>query len=346
MSEMSSDSKGLAALSGALRSLGSSDAPAEWLQHLVQRGLDQLPQPGSGRTLQRWQALAQVAAKDLSLAKLYEGHTDALAIMAELCRDAALPQGTWGIWAAEAPGSRTLIEDAGAGQVRLRGTKFWCSGAAVVDHGLLTAWYADGRGPQLVRVGMRQAGITVDSSHWQAVGMAASSSVDVSFNDVTGALVGAVGDYLTRPGFWQGGAGIAACWYGGAQALADCLRRALMQAPLPWRTSFRLAALGKIDTSLQTTAATLRQTAAWIDAHPADDASAATLRARLAAETCATLVLDEAGRALGASAFCRNAQFARMAADLPVYVRQSHGEKDFATLGGMLMLASSPPWTL
>ena len=54
------------------------------LKALVDAGLDQLPRPGGGQTLVRFSQLAQVAGHDLSLCKLYEGHTDALAIMAEL----------------------------------------------------------------------------------------------------------------------------------------------------------------------------------------------------------------------------------------------------------------------
>jgi hypothetical protein len=54
------------------------------LRHLVEAGLDVLPRPGSGQTLARWRVLAAVASHDLSLVKLFEGHTDALAILAEL----------------------------------------------------------------------------------------------------------------------------------------------------------------------------------------------------------------------------------------------------------------------
>ena len=74
---------------------------ARWMQTLATDGLAKLPMPGAGRTLQRWQAFAAVAAHDLSLAKLYEGHTDALAILAELAHpSSAGPSATWGVWAA------------------------------------------------------------------------------------------------------------------------------------------------------------------------------------------------------------------------------------------------------
>ncbi len=334
-------------LRAALVDLDFQDDASARLRELIRQRLDQLPLPGSGATMQRWEALAAVAEHDLSLAKLYEGHTDAIAILTELGEPAATDDGgTWGVWAAESAHGRTIIEPAGHGQVLLRGGKCWCSGAANLNNGLLTAWYADGRGPQLVRVSMEQDSVAVTSAAWRAIGMAGSASIDVAFRGAVAHLVGGVGDYLSRPGFWQGGAGIAACWYGGAVALGAALRLSVMQSPQARRSAFQFAALGKVDLSLQSTAAVLRYAAQWIDDHPGEDASVIALRARLAAEESANRVLDEAGRALGASAYCRDARFARTAADLPVFVRQSHGDRDFAALGERVMSCSDSAWCL
>ncbi|APW36309.1 acyl-CoA dehydrogenase [Rhodoferax koreense] len=330
-------------LRATLTRMDGEGTPAGQLAELVALGLDHLPLPGSGATLARWQALAAVARHDLSLAKLYEGHTDALAVLQELAAgDAAPDDAIWGTWAAEPPGQRVLIDIDGDGRVALRGHKPWCSGAASVSHGLLTAWLADGSGPQLVAVSMRQGGIEVSAQHWCAVGMADSASLDVRFDKAPARLIGKPGDYLQRPGFWQGGAGIAACWYGGTLTLAEALHQAVAARPEP----FRLAALGRIDVGLRATAALLRETAIWIDVHPTEDASTVTLRARQSAESTARLVLDEVGRALGATPFCRDARFARAAADLPVYIRQSHAERDFAALGERLTQRKESPWTL
>jgi len=67
-------------LSPFLRELAGIE-PAAALQRLIDAGVDRLPLPGHGATLARWRALAAVGAHDLSLAKLFEGHTDALAIL-------------------------------------------------------------------------------------------------------------------------------------------------------------------------------------------------------------------------------------------------------------------------
>jgi hypothetical protein len=334
-----------ATLRSALLRLDRSRGAAHALQAVIDAGLDELPLPGGGATLERWSALAAVAEHDLSLAKLYEGHTDALAILHELGHPAC-GQGSWAVWAAEAPEGRALIEAAAGGALRLRGAKCWCSGAADVNHGLLTAWHADGRGPQLVRVAMAQPEIAVSREAWHAVGMADSASLTVSFHGARAQALGNVGDYLSRPGFWQGGAGVAACWYGGAKALAQALRRAVADAAPSGAPAFRAAALGKVELALAATAAVLREAALWIDAHPRDDASTVALRARLAAEECAATVQSECGRALGASAYCRDERFARMAADLPVFVRQSHGERDFAALGAKVAALEESPWAL
>ena len=94
------------------------------------------------------------------------------------------------------------------------------------------------------------------------------------------------------------------------------------------------------------TALMLQDAARWIDRHPHSDASEVALRVRLAAAQCATDVLEEVAGALGATPFCADAAFARAAADLPVFVRQSHGRRDYAALGQQLVLQGEEPWAL
>lgn len=333
------------ALRALLRERGGADAPGQLLRRIVAEGLDRLPRPGRGATPQRWRALAEVAGHDLSLLKLYEGHTDALAILAELGAPAPA-DALWGVWCAEPPDGRVTLRRPAVGAVRLSGRKQWCSGAASVSHALVSCRDADGR-PWLAAVALDQPGVTVTPDGWQAVGMAGSASVDVIFDDAEAIPVGASGAYVDRPGFWHGGAGIAACWYGAARAIGVYLHAAVRagdarHAPDPHRQ----AQLGMVDVALAGAAAVLRETAAAIDADPAADAGALALRARLAVEAAATLVLQHATRALGATPMCRDAHFARLAADLPVFLRQSHAERDLAALGRMLAATEESPWAL
>ena len=327
-----------------LRELGQSSTAGQKLQALVDAGFDELPLPGGGATLDRWRALAAVAEHDLSLAKLFEGHTDALAIVQEVSNYVAPERATWGMWAAEAPGGRAQISSERGDSVLLNGVKCWCSGAAQVSHALLTAWRPGGAMPQLVAVELAQAEIRVDGSHWKAVGMADSTSFDVVFDNAKGVVVGNEGSYLARRGFWHGGAGIAACWFGGARMLATRLHRSLANAE-DSKPDSRLSALGAVDTAMSETAALLRTSADWIDAHPTSDAVQCALRVRASAERCAVVVLSHVGRSLGATPFCRDYEFARMASDLPVYIRQSHAERDLAMLGNKVRHVGDP-WNL
>lgn len=312
-------------LQDTLRPYRSIDAVGAVMRTLIERDLVDVPAPGSGRTLERWRTLAAVGACDLSLAKVYEGHTDAVAILAEL----GGPEwaGLWAVWAAEPPSARVTFH-AGAEGGTLSGRKAWCSGAAIVDCAVVSAWTPDAQ-PVLVAVRMHQPGILVQSDAWNAVGMSASESVAVVFDGVPSVAVGAPGAYVARPGFWQGGAGIAAVWYGATVAIAQALASS---AKIPG-DPHAAAHLGAVDTTLRAVRALLIETATWIDANPSADASAAALRVRAAVEAAATEVMVRTGRALGPAPLCTDAAHAQRCADLPVFLRQSHAEHDLTALG-------------
>jgi hypothetical protein len=63
-------------------------------------------------------------------------------------------------------------------------------------------------------------------------------------------------------------------------------------------------------------------------------------------EVAVDSVLAHVGRGLGATPFCRDSHFARLAADLPVFVRQSHAEKDLAQLGQQIAAQPLEGWLL
>lgn len=144
-------------LRSQLRELAGSE-PAAALQRLVAAGLDRLPLPGQGATLARWRALAAVGAHDLSLAKLFEGHTDALAILHEAGMGDAAAGTTWGPWYAEPSDARLEIGQAPDGGFVLTGRKAWCSGARTVLHALVSCWNQEGEAMLAGRLpGMRRS---------------------------------------------------------------------------------------------------------------------------------------------------------------------------------------------
>jgi hypothetical protein len=350
MKRMAGGTASVSVLDSFLRELhlerGSATDTARALQALIDAGLDRLPLPGHGATLERWRILATVAACDLALVKLFEGHTDALAIIAEI-GEGFVPASAeaWGVWAAEPPTARLVAKASPPGlghtSITLHGTKAWCSGAAWVSHALVTAWNEQDK-PILAAVDLRQPGVRVTSDGWMAVGMSASASVDVHFNNAKATRIGTPRVYLERAGFWHGGGGIAACWFGAAAAIGNFVKQDAARRADP----YKLAHLGAIDTALSGTAALLRETAARIDREPQADAMPGAFRVRLAAERAAVEVIERAGRALGAAPLCRNRHFASLMADLPVFIRQSHAEHDEAALAERIVNEECGSWNL
>jgi alkylation response protein AidB-like acyl-CoA dehydrogenase len=313
-------------------------ATAEAFSYAVQSGRLNLPLPGCGRTSERWAVLAELAEEDLCLGRLAEGHADALAILAELGYAPPPAGGRWGVWAAQPPGPGLEASQAGHGW-RLDGVKRYCSGAHSCTDALVTA--ATARGSCLFAVSTRDLSPVPGS--WPAVGMAASDTFDVRFVNIAATLIGEPGAYTARPGFAHGGAGVAACWYGGARGIGKTLLTAAAERDLG---PHGLAHLGSVDTGLRTAKTVLETAARQIDADPGDRENAAwprALRVRAFIEATATEVMQRVGRALGAGPLSHDQAHARRVADLTVYLRQHHAERDLAELG-TLVAASGGAW--
>ncbi|SNY66677.1 acyl-CoA dehydrogenase family protein [Paractinoplanes atraurantiacus] len=340
-----------------------------------------LPLPGHGATAERLRLLADLGRHDLVEARLGEGHADAVAIRVELGdlgKPETPPGERWGVWAA-APSS--VRAEHTPGGWRLTGDRPWCSGAAWCTDALVTAVADDGIRLFAVRNEPPHAR-PVDGT-WPAIGMAGSDSRTIRFDAAPARPVGEPGQYVNRPGFWHGGIGVAACWYGGALGVADRLLTApdlrprgpgdlsaadggsrrsadLSVADRGSRRSADLSAadggprgrtrlsaadlgphglahLGAVDVALGAARAVLAEAAAEIDADPTRNVHRLALRVRATVEAAATQVLDHVGRALGAGPLSRDEQHARRVADLTVYLRQSHAEKDLEQLGAAIL---------
>ena len=306
----------------------------------VRSGRLDLPLPGRGQTMERWAAFASLAEEDLSLARLGEGHADALAILAELGGPRPAAGSRWGVWAAQPPGpglraSQTAQASRGGqggGGWRLQGTKQYCSGARTCTHALVTAAADDGTRLFAVDTGA----LKPCPGSWPATGMAGSDTLDVSFDDIPAEAVGGPGAYTGRPGFAHGGAGVAACWYGGARGIGRTLLDAARRRDVG---PHALAHLGAVDIALRSAQTVLRGAAAEIDADPGDRRDAGrgrALRVRAHVEAAAAEVMSRVGRALGAGPLCRDEAHSRQVADLTVYLRQHHAERDLAQLGALV----------
>jgi alkylation response protein AidB-like acyl-CoA dehydrogenase len=262
----------------------------------------QLPSPGSGQTAQRWRRLAELTEIDVVAGRLAEAHADAVAILAELSGPACGEGGIWGVWAAEAPDAVVRARGAGDAMV-LDGVKAWCSGAGLCTHALVTARLTDGRGG-LFAVDLRNDAVQPLESTWRNAGMAESDTRAVQFADAPAIPVGQPDDYLTRPGLWFGAIGVAACWLGGARAVAEPLYRRAATASVD---DHQLAHLGAVDAAITAAESALAMAAVCVDADPYNESGSAELtarRARAIVENAVDEVLARTDRALGPGPLC------------------------------------------
>ena len=303
---------------------------------------DDLPEPGSGRTLHLWSALATVAAVDLTVARVLEPHLDALAILSQagLDPEPGTATGTWGVFAAEGPGD-PLRATGGGSTYQLDGRKHWCSLAARLDRALISARVGDER--QLFAVDLHALGVSQEKGTWVARGLAEVDSGPVDFDGVPATPVGDPGWYLARPGFAWGGLGVAAIWYGGAVGVA---RRLLASAGTREPDQIATMHLGAVDAGLHAARCALVEAAAAIDAGRLDgtDGAIAALRVRQVVALVAEDVLGRAAHGLGPGPLATDEDHARRVVDLELYLRQWHAERDQAALGREIVALRDVPW--
>jgi alkylation response protein AidB-like acyl-CoA dehydrogenase len=289
---------------------------------------DTLPmplRPGLGSTPARHGALLAAGREDLSWARLFEAHTDALAILGEA--DAAPRTRTvYGVWASDGPQSRLQARRVGDQRWQLDGVKQYCSGATLLGAALVTAHTAEGL--MLFDVPIDHVRVRAAASTWATPAMADTSTGPVCFE---GAIVGderRLGGpnwYLQRPGFWHGAIGPAACWAGGALSLVDAVQSR------PRHDAHGRAHLGALIAAAWAMSAMLDAAGREIDADPEDRREQAHIRAlavRHLIERACSEVLDRLGRATGPVLLASDPQVARQAMALTLYLRQCHAERD------------------
>jgi alkylation response protein AidB-like acyl-CoA dehydrogenase len=288
-----------------------------------------LPLPGLGRTPARHRALLEFGRKDLSLARIVEAHTDALAILAEAAHDPRTGA-LYGVWASDGPQSRVTATRLANGDWRLDGAKQYCSGASFVTSALVTAHVDETI--LLFDVPMDHPGVRILPSTWASPALADTATGPIALDGVilaAGATIGGANWYLTRPGFWHGAVGPAACWAGGAISLVDAA------CALNRLDPHSRAHVGALQAAAWGLNAVLDQAGREIDEDPRDtrgDARTRAFKVRHLIERWCTEIMDRFGRATGPQLLCFDSHIARQHMALTVYIRQCHGERDLEAM--------------
>jgi alkylation response protein AidB-like acyl-CoA dehydrogenase len=314
--------------------------PADDVADLARLGLLAAPVPsalgGAGlgeepaaRTLV--DVLRLVGYGSLALGRLYEGHVNALQLIARYgdpgqharwFADARAGH-LFGVWNTEPSGGGLVLAEAGAGY-RLEGVKTFASGTGFVTRALVTG-RSPGGGTVMLVVPL-VPGDRADLSPWQAQGMRASATGTLDFDGLqvsADAVLGSRDDYFRQPDFSGGAWRFAAVQLGGIEAVLDAWRAHLVQSGRGG-DPHQLARLGEGLIAVEGARQWVTRAAALIADRtlPADRAVAFVNLGRLAVERAGLDVLQLAQRSVGLQGFLRTHPLERLSRDLATYLRQ------------------------
>ena len=266
--------------------------------------------------------LYRVARRDLPLARLFEGHVDALQIIArygdrsiaDAARRSAADGAAYGVWNAALPDEPLRIEDG-----RLFGGKSFASGAGILSHALAGADTPEG--DRLLLIDLDASRPAVDPDWWDVVGMARSHTHRVRWHGAAGAgfeSVGVPGDYAREPWFSGGALRFVACHAGGVAALFDRVRDHLL-APGRAGDPHQSGRLADLHVAAQSAASAVRHaTERWLAPDFVDRVAAA----RVTVTGCAEQAIATAQTAVGVGGLFVAHPLSTVLTDLMVYLRQ------------------------
>ncbi|WP_017200659.1 acyl-CoA dehydrogenase family protein [Arthrobacter sp. M2012083] len=302
------------------------------------------PKPGEGNTAKLWELLASVTSVDIAAGRVLEPHLDALAILAQADAEGE-PQGAWGVFAAEGPGMKLEAKSNADGNYVLNGSKPWCSLAGQLDYAVITAHSGDST-RRAFAVDLKAPGVTCETPQWTSRGLQEIPSGTVHFDQVAAPPVGQEDWYFKRPGFAWGGMGVAACWLGGAVAVARDFAAALAKAAGNGREpdQIALASLGEIDRIITSATGYLAVAAERIDSGGLEgsdpdgpSAWSEALRVRGTVAAAVERVQMLVSQNLGPGPLAFNEAYGKRMADLSLYIRQHHAMRDDAQLGALAL---------
>ncbi len=292
--------------------------------------------------------LRTLGGADLSIARLFEGHVNAIALICRYGREEQIAAtaavvalgGLCGVWGADdAQGLKGTEVDGGW---ILTGRKILASGAGLVAMPLVTVTGPSGQ--VLCRLDLR-AGERAETASWTAQGMrsSATGSVELSGLSVpTEQVIGRPGDFMRQPHFSGGAWRFCAVHLGAAERLVDLFRTHLVTRGRdgdPFqkqRIAHCVAATTTARYYVEDVASRLAD-----DIDEADSIVALANLTRMVTERAALTVLEAVQRGAGLQAFIRPNPLERIARDLSTYLRQPVPDLAMANAADFVLASSA-----
>ena len=279
-------------------------------------------------TLPAFDALRALGRANLSVARLFEGHMNAVKLVVLYARGpsreealSAIRSGALlGVWGADDPDCPLTLDPAGE---TLRGAKRFASGLGLVDRAIVTVSHE--AGPQLLLVPSDDAE-RADASAWRMGGMRATRSGRYDFDGVgiaSSQKLGEPGDYLREPYFEGGIWRYCAAHLGGAESLYRAMQRELLdrgRADDPHQQRRLVEAAIAIETARLW----LLRAARAVEATDATaNAAALSLLAREVTERSCRTVIEMVEQALGMGSHIAGSPIERIRRDLSLFLCQA-----------------------
>ena len=280
-------------------------------------------------------ALVAVAEADLSVARLVEGHVNALRLL-ELFGGAPLPGLVYGVWGADA---QPPVSSDGN---RLSGAKRYASGLGIVDQAVVTV--GAGAACRLALVD-----VTDPDRHrldaWNMTGMQDTVSGEIDLTGLSAVWLGGPGDYFREPHFLGGVWRIAALQLGGTLGLLGAARDVL-RARGHLEAEAQVARLGPLAGRAMAAFGLVERAARMAEGPEGrtdpDRAVMLSLQGRLLTEELAQDTVAAVERSVGLTHFESGAETGRRARDLATYCRQAARDA-FEQKAGRIALGRAGP---
>ncbi len=302
--------------------------------------------------------LRAVGGGDLSVGRLYEGHVNAVALVARYgtarqlatLAEAVRAGAVSGVWNAEGAVPATL--EHGRDGWRLRGAKILASGVGSVTRPIVPVARggAGSAAATVMTVPHLRAGERADLSRWTAQGMRSTCTGTVDLDGLPIApdqVIGEDDDYRRQPNFFGGAWRFCAVQLGAVERLLDLYRADLNRLDRggdPYQRE-RVAACA---TAAETAALWVGQAARLVaaEARPVAEILAYVGLTRGVVERAGLDTMEAVHRGLGLGSFMRPHPAERVARDLATYLRQPAPDGAMADAAAAVLAAPAPARTL
>ncbi|GGL98716.1 acyl-CoA dehydrogenase family protein [Deinococcus aerophilus] len=298
--------------------------------------------------------LRRVGRASLPVGRVYEGHVNALHLIARFGRAAQRERAAhdarhgelFGVWnTEEAPGLQ--LEPAPGGW-RLVGNKTFTSGADAVTRPLLPAELPGGAGRVMVVLPAPVPRERFDPAFWQPLGMRPTVSLRADLTGLTveaADVIGEAGDYYRQPEFGGGALRFLAVQLGGADAVLEAARSVLRGLDRTGDDAQRLrfgAVAARLEAAWQVVLKAQRGLTSAGDAGQTRSLAYVALARELTEDAC-LLACEATERAVGARGLLAPHPAERLLRDLRMYLRQPAPDAARLQLGAYVLDAPDLP---